>query len=256
MIFLDSRAGSGDLAPVISRLYNAPPVDVCTLEFGDAMFLGTGPEGEASVGIEIKRVPDMAACIISGRFAGHQLPGMLKEYKFPYLIIEGTFHGDETNGVLLVPRGPNRWIHAHGSMKAEQFTSYLSTVEELAGVRIRQSWGRRGTAELLVSLYHWFQKPWDEHKSLNVVYNAPRRGAGVDLRPSGGGEPSQVMRVAATLPGVSYKRAEVIAAHFPTVAAMVAAPEEEWLTLKQAGIGKITAQRIYESLHGITPTKE
>ncbi len=90
MILVDSRIGSKDLIKPLGSISK-----LAVLEFADAMFVGGG-EGNKPVfvGIEIKKIKDALSCIMSGRFAGHQLVGLVKEYDVRYLIIEGWYRAD------------------------------------------------------------------------------------------------------------------------------------------------------------------
>ena len=75
MILVDSREGSKQLQPLLrdSKLTR--------LEFADFAFTGSDRDGRISqIGIEYKTLPDVLSCIADGRFAGHQLPGMMKAY--------------------------------------------------------------------------------------------------------------------------------------------------------------------------------
>src|SRR5260370_42363568 len=74
------------------------------LDFGDYAFDGYGPRGVVLVGVERKRIDDIVNSIHSGRFAGHQLPGLIETFDYSYLVIEGMFRrGDD--GELTTPRG-------------------------------------------------------------------------------------------------------------------------------------------------------
>ena len=52
-------------------------------------FTGQGPNGPVSVGIEYKRMGDALACMVGGRFTGHQLPGLRQSYQQYWLLVEG-----------------------------------------------------------------------------------------------------------------------------------------------------------------------
>ena len=85
MILIDSRTGSGELAPYISS-----PKLVCHLDFADFSFSGNGPEGGVGIGVERKGVMDLLQSMTSGRLVGHQLIGLQKEYDWTYLLVVGS----------------------------------------------------------------------------------------------------------------------------------------------------------------------
>jgi len=100
-LLVDSRVGSKDLAKPLSA-------KLAVLEFADAMFVGGGlGDKPIFIGIEVKTVKDALSCVVSGRFAGHQLPGLVKGYDVVYLIVEGRWRADK-EGLLEVPYG-KRW---------------------------------------------------------------------------------------------------------------------------------------------------
>lgn len=241
MILVDSRIGSVDLAKRIPACLGAPTVELTTLEFGDLAFAGSGPDGDTLIGLEVKKIGDVIQCIVGGRFVGHQLPGLLATYGFSYLIVEGNYR-EGPDGVLEVPWGAG-WGQIASGFTVEKLNNWLTTVQELAGIRIRQTYKRRDTAALAVSLYHWYQKPWTEHKSLNVIYNPPAGPRGVQLGPHH--EPTPVERVASTMPGVKWMRAQAIGKKFSTVKEMVDAPEESWLEIDGIGKGTMRNARKY-----------
>src|SRR5574341_1238250 len=110
MILLDDRAGSKDLAPFMPK---SVPFTLTRLEYGDVAFSGRGPSGVCTVGVEIKKIPDLVDCIYSGRFAGHQLPGMLDTYDYCYLLVEGATRAGKL-GTLEYRRAGGKWAEPYG----------------------------------------------------------------------------------------------------------------------------------------------
>jgi len=86
------------------------------------------------IGIEIKTVKDALSCVVSGRFAGHQLPGLVKEYDVVYFIIEGLWKADK-EGLLEVPYGKRWRVVKLGSryFMWRDFELWLTSMESMGG---------------------------------------------------------------------------------------------------------------------------
>jgi ERCC4-type nuclease len=239
MLFVDSRVGSQDLAPVLRSL--GLSVDLTTLDFGDVAFIGNGPDDTpVPVGLELKKLNDILQCITTGRFAGHQLPGLIQTYDQVWLIIEGLWRANPKDGVLetraggewrAVNLGSRTWMY-------RDFESFLTTMEMKGGIRIRRTNDRHETARTVAGLYSWWcNKEFEEHRSHLALSRAHQMRDSALLVP-----PSLRYRVAAELPGLGTMKAGMVAGHFESVRAMVNADEKEWQSLP--GIGKTLAKRI------------
>jgi len=238
MILVDDRIGSRELMPYLPRQMAV----LNRLTFGDAMWLGNGPEDlPVHVGVEIKAIGDLLKSIVDGRFAGHQLPGLLRDYHVIYLIIEGKFRPEPETGLLQVPWhgtwtaadfGAKRWMH-------RDLNGFLTTMEQRYGLKIRRTFDRRETARVVQDLHHWWtDKNYEDHRS----------GCAFDYS----GEPAALMptsllrRIAAQLNGIGWKRAQAVEQHFTSVVDMVLAPVEEWRRVD--GVGKKIAAKIVEEI--------
>lgn len=212
------------------------------LEYADAAFLGSGPEGmPVHVGIEIKRLDDMLASMVNGRFSGHQLPGLLRDYHRIYLIVEGHYRPNPETGVIQVHNGkPARWTDLDLGTKAwtaRELHGFLTTIETRYAVHLRRSFDRRDSAGLVLDLHHWWtDKDYDEHRSGHAIDSS--------------GEPllaaSTLRRIAAQLPKIGWKRSGAVADHFNSVVDMVLAPAEEWRRIE--GVGKTIAAGVVDEL--------
>jgi len=241
MILVDPRVGSGDLEPVLKS--HGYPVDLCPLDFADCAFVGNGPGGKpVGVGIELKKLKDMLSCITTGRFSGHQLPGLVQNYDEVWLIVEGIYRPNPKDGVLetLSGRsweplrlGARSWVY-------RDFEAYLTTIEIKGGVRLRRTTSRDETARVVGSLYSWWvNSDFDEHRS-HLTFNRARDTA--LLSP-----PSLKHEIAACLPGLGYMKGGAAAGHFGSVTAMILADEREWQRVP--GIGKGLAKKIVEAVN-------
>jgi ERCC4-type nuclease len=233
MILLDPRAGSADYETPLRNL--GATVEMTTLEFGDVAFHGS----DRAVGIELKKLPDLLNCIVTGRYSGHQLPGMARDYQEAYLIVEGIWRPNPVDGTLEVRRrggwtpvqiGKRYWMY-------RDFNSFLETTEIKGGVRVKRSNSQDETARLVYGLYEWWQD-FDGHRS-HLAVNRAGRDTAVFAKQT------FARRVARELPGIGYEKAGMLAGAFPTVRKMMAAGVSEWTKLP--GIGKKLATSIMEA---------
>ena len=249
MILLDSRTGSGDLIH-----YLRPQAEVGRLEYGDAMLSGEGPDGvPVSVGVEVKQLSDVLKCMTDGRFAGHQLPGLIASYTVVYLLVEGEWRRDFQSGVLQTRYRKNRrgtWTDvAVGSRRFmwSDFDRWLLTMEMKGGVRVKFTRERQETAQFLKDLHWWWGEGWGKHKSHLAFDDSGGLTRPAELRDRALlVRPSVACLVAAQLPGLGQDRARKAARRFLTVEAMLGASEKDWAQVD--GIGKTLARRIHDAL--------
>lgn len=236
MLWLDDRIGAKDLQAPLQRL--GVEVESVRLDFADCAWLGHGPEGPESVqvGCELKTVSDL---LDIDRFAGHQIPGLLRQYDRVWVIVEGLWRPGE-DGVLEVwSHGWAPLRHGRRGYTYREVDHLLATLELRAGLSLRRSSTRSETAHILAGLYTWWRdKRWKEHRAhLRLA-----RAADVALLTP----PPLRRRVAHELPGVGYERSAAVAAHFPSTLALATADRAAWEQID--GIGPRLAQRITETL--------
>lgn len=240
MILLDSRVGSKHLAPLIG-----PLATLTQLDSADAAFSAANG---ATIGIEIKTVGDAVNCMFSGRLVDRQVPLMREQYSECYLIIEGVYRPCPKSGVLQVAKGTldsesrfgGNWVDAtsgRSRLMAKSFEQWLSTLELIGGVRIRQTSGPAATATTIMSLYTWWGR--EDHSSFKVMQEP--RGAAVELS-----RPRMLRRMAALLPGIGWVRSEAVAHRFKSIEHMINADEAEWEEIE--GIGKTIAKNVREAI--------
>lgn len=235
-MIIDYRTGSGDLVQYIPKTI----ATLGTLQFGDASILGQGPQGRpVPVGAEIKKLSDVLQCIQDGRFAGHQLPGLLNSYEVVYLVVEGIWRSDPNSGILETwkNKGWTPAVIGREKFMADSLMAWEITMESRAGVRIRHTSSRRETAQFLVTLDRWWQKEWDSHKSHLAFDRTPG-----PLEPIHLVKPSVLRRVAKELPGLGWQKTLAVAGKFKTIGEMVNADVSEWQKIE--GIGRVMAERI------------
>jgi len=251
-IQVDNRAGSAQLAPLLRSL--GVEVELTQMPFGDVSFLGYGANGSpASFGIEVKSIEDVIACIQSGRFAGHQLPGLIASYDHVWLLITNDYRARARDGVLEYRKegrgGGQYWSESCGRQRTVMWRdveSWIMTCQIMAGIRVHRVPDYREAALWLKLVSNWASR--DDHKSHRVIYGSKEIFADTALLI----KPSLARRVAAQLPGVAEVRSAAVASRFKTLEQMVSASEKDWRTVD--GLGAGTAKKIYSAIHGLNGT--
>lgn len=240
MVIVDRRAGSEALHFTAALRDRS---QLGTLEFGDVMLAGNGPNGTITVGIEVKSVDDLLSSISTGRLAGHQLPGLVKTYDHSWIAVFGK-----------VRPGPDNYLEVqkHGSWKNFKIGrqpvpySYLAgfelTAQFFSPVRIKWLQDLDEVAIWISVLDRWLSKPWDKHKGLSVFNRSQEQAAPVGADPV----EAQMARIAADLPGVGWTRGWAAAKHFDSVADMLNAHHSEWQKID--GIGPTIAKAVYTAI--------
>lgn len=154
MITIDSREGSRELLP-----FFPPNLAVLgRLQYADFAFLGKGPSDiPITIGIERKAFMDLINSMTTGRFSGHQLPGLLSHYQVVYLLIEGIWRFNPKSGLLERRKGKSWTPLELGSRRfmAREVWGFLNTLIIRTNVHIIQTGTRRETAQVVAALHHW-----------------------------------------------------------------------------------------------------
>jgi ERCC4-type nuclease len=253
MIQIDKRAGSINLVQPLRRL--GCEVEEVTMPFGDAAFVGWGANGDpVSVGIEVKSIEDIIACIQSGRFAGHQLPGLLASYDHVWLLIVDEYRPRGRDGVLEYRKegrgGGQYWSESCGRQRTvfwRDVESWLMTMAICGGIRIHQEPDYEHAAMWLKMASNWFSR--ETHKSHKVIQGTKQLFPDAALLV----RPTLARRVAAQLPGIAEIRSAAVAARFKTLESMVTATEKDWRQVD--GLGKETAKKIFNIIHGLNGSR-
>lgn len=245
MIHIDTRIGSRHLvAPLELR---GLPVTQDTMEFGDIAFGGHDADGDTSVGIELKKLDDLINSLTTKRFQAHQLPGMLRTYPWPILIIEGLYRessdGLIEKGVLFGPR--LNWMRHRSSMTYQRLEGTLYTLTFATGVSVLKTRDHDHTVAEIARLYHWWSKPWEAHQSHKVSQkSAPALNQKAILDPWFNRDRYFPELVAMQIPSLGTKRAIAAARHFRSARRMTWASTKAWEEVP--GVGKVLAQRAAE----------
>lgn len=265
MIYIDSRVGSRELYGTFEQ---GLQTQLAKLAFGDLYFIGKGPEEmPILIGFERKKIRDLVNCMISGRFAGYQLPGLMNSYDTTYLIVEGPWRRNTVTGALEVPNG-NGWYElklGKRTFQVRDVIKYLNTLLincNLKSIKLiyLPTFNDKETVNVVTDIYKWWTcKDFEDHRS-HLSYFRPGVSANHTANILTGYDPFSdlieqesrlvpVKRAAEAIGytiGVGSKKALSVAGHFKSVYEMINASLEEWLTIK--GIGKILAKRMYEEI--------
>ena len=219
MLIVDSRAGSKELLVPLQRLQLS--AELLEIPFGDIAFEGRGEQGTvADVGIEYKQLDEALQSLRSGRFEGHQLPGMRKMYgDWCWLLIEGDYRVDRKG--LLCTKTRKGWVPMHGRWTYSEFQKRLLTIELCGGCRVVFTRTQTDSVRWIATLYRWWtDSSLDEHKSHLTPYSPP---ALVAL--------SQFRETVRTLPDVGLKFSLVAQRKFRSIRRAVNASLQDWADL-------------------------
>lgn len=250
MIQVDDRAGSAQLAPLLRQ--RGYPVELGRMEFGDASFMGVGPDGSPiSVSAEVKSLDDLTKCLTDGRFSGHQLPGLVMSYDSVWLLLVGVWR-PRNDGVLEYQqqRGKGAGYWRVLEIGRRQFMwrdleSFLLTLQIKGGIRVMRVDDYPTAAMFLGTLYSWWTKGWTEHESHLQMHDS-MRGELFDRALLT--RPSLLRCISAQLPSIGKAKSADVANRFKTVLAMANAAESEWVGIP--GIGKTIAHKVYTAIRG------
>ena len=224
------------------------------LEFGDMAFMGRGPcDMPVMIGVERKALSDLANSMVSGRFSGHQLPGLQNSYSSVYLIVEGLWRPNSNDGILEEYRRGEWRALEYGNRRfmAKEIYGFLNSLSLRVGVNVWRTGTKQETVAVVMALRHWWvDKKWEDHKShagLHVGRWGMEEGEGGVEFELGVSKPSLARRVAKELPGIGWKRSRYVAKGFgDSTWEMIMAGEEEWGRIK--GIGKKVAERVVRAI--------
>jgi ERCC4-type nuclease len=245
MILVSSAVGSRELRQPLEQLGHG--VESTSIHYGDACFEGYGPEGLDAIGIERKRLRDMLTCIGDGRYNAQRV-GMEKMYAFSFLILEGVWapnpHGvlyrgieDKQGGIFWTPN----WGEGMGIQMYAKLRRYLFSVS-LSGVHVLYTRNLYQTAYDIHELFHYFQKPWRDHKSMLALHQRTVTIPTLNHRAS------LVRRWAFELEGVGMEKSADAERLFRTPRELANAEESQWM--KIPGVGAHTAIDIVKQIGG------
>lgn len=238
MILVDPRDGSKELIPLLGDM--CVP---CHLESGDVIFHGNGPDGDLTIGIEVKKVGDLLNSETTGRLAATQLPAMLKASYWPcWILVVGSYRMGMRGELQVRHRGG--WV----PFKIGNRTAPYSYVEaflievEVFGFKVKVVDSNESAAKWIEMAYRWWQKDWADHKAMLKFdkSHAQRRALMPHESDPDFARKLKVASFIKELPALGWDRAMRAAEHFPTVIDAVNATEQDWSSVP--GIGKVIAK--------------
>lgn len=283
MILIDDRAGSRDLVRY-QPLNDKSLAKLTRLDSADVMFDGKGPDGPVLVGVELKSIDDLLSSMETNRLQATQIPAMLEEYDWSYLLWYGIDRPNPKTGRLETLRKlkPNAGKRGRGWKLAEEpdlagtglkwfgasigksrpmpygyLHNFLSLDLPAVGVYPIRVPGMRSAAALIGWLHRSWSKNWEDHRAFQCFDRSrpvPKRsGKGVLVQE----HPPEILKAAefaSTIPGFGHKTAMAAAKHFaaegsglPPTARMVQATAAQWQEVP--GVGK-TLARVAATLFG------
>lgn len=241
MILVSSAVGSNTL--VAAPPLRALDAQLCPLASGDVSFIGNGPDGPVSIGVEVKELGEFITSLFDGRVQGinGQLRAMCAAYDYRYLCYYGMSRCNPVNGALQVARTwPQKgnaarltleWIDYGSNFDTnkasdkgtkprrplkpikygfvERFLVSPSFVE--LGVTTKHAVDVEEAAIWLAELYEVWQKPYSEHRSMHTFHVPPVKPP--TIKPTTPKE-EQIATTAFTLPGVGWERAWALSAKY------------------------------------------
>ena len=197
-LYVDGAVGSNELIEPLQAL--GLPAEKAKLAYGDICFVGRGEGGTALlVGIELKRIGELATSLRTKRFQGHQLLGLTRDYDRRYLLVEGDYHQDAEGRGVVYDNRRGRTGPLHSVSNVVAFEQELINIQTRGGCWIRHTTTRRDTLRFIQACYrYWTEKSLDEHRSHLAMY-APDLDRGLLTPPSDFRKALTVM-----LPGIGF----------------------------------------------------
>lgn len=258
MILVANDIGSAELRDIIRRY--GVNCERQELDYADACFEGNGPDGQVLIGIERKKIDDILKCVDTGRLSGHQAVGMRRMYRFKFVLVEGVWKPDTRTGLLLEERvKPDRtvfWSYQRpggGRVMYAKLRRFLFSVQ-MSGIPVIYTRDIAHTCYDIVELYHWFQKRWREHTSMEQMHRGyswqheTKHHEELMVIPSISRKPPLVRRWAAELDGVGVKLSADAQRIFRTPLDLANADEGDWVRIP--GVTMPHAKKIVKQIIG------
>lgn len=271
VVDVSALEGSGDLIRPLRRLgLEVRPRTLAQMPFGDVAWAGLGPDGPIAIGMEFKRISELLSSITTGRFADHQLRGMVKTFPIRYLLVEGIWSLDRHSGILQMRRRDRRgkWIWADAGFGSRRWM-FSEVMEWLSGLPLKwlRTSNRAETLHAIFGLRAWWSKPWRKHSSLKVIYSGVKTGLplGDEFSPIAAAltSISPTRRLLAGIPHVGWEYSAAAEETFGSVEAACRADWRVWSRLRVDGatedgrrrprIGQKRAKSIVATLRGEAP---
>ena len=208
---------------------------------GDLVFY---THDQKPIWIERKKIRDLATCVCFS----HRLNTQLRrgqeaavEYQWMYLLVEGLWRPAEDGLIEEARRGGWELLDLTGNgsyVEYARIDNYLNTLGVVEGITVKRANTEHESAKVVLDLYHWWQKPIEQHTSTRQVQKPVVFG---------GGQISLLRRWASELPGIGLELSGRVEEEFGCIHNLVMADVKDWQEIE--GIGKVKAQKIVEAIH-------
>jgi ERCC4-type nuclease len=193
--------------------------------------VGHGPTGPLRIGIERKTLGDLVGSLLKNRLFGHQIPGLLAEYDLVWVVVEGVWRpgADDTIEVMGYDHRTRKrgWGSSRYGITYSQLDRWLLNYDVMGQGRLKR-WRtstEHETCYFIADLARYIWKPWAKHHSHAAIGKW-----------SPGGTPAKVMltkatdlvRLAASLPGVGAVTARKMGSRFGSMKELVGGSEDEF----------------------------
>jgi ERCC4-type nuclease len=244
VVHVDSRVGSRELGPELHKRF---ALKICEekLPFADFAMTGHGPAGPLRIGIERKTLGDLVGSLLKNRLFGHQIPGLLAEYDLIWVVVEGVWRpgADDTIEVMGYDHRTRKrgWGASRYGITYSQLDRWLLNYDVMGQGRLKR-WRtstEHETCYFIADLARYIWKPWKKHHSHAAIGKW-----------SPGGTPAKVMltkatdlvRLAASLPGVGAVTARKMGSKFGSMKELVCGSEDEF---KACGMKGKDAEKLW-----------
>jgi len=197
----------------------------CPIPFGDFIFKGFWENWEpVSICGERKHLPDLLKCIQDNRHL-EQIRGAREAgFNQVFLVVEDEFR-EVSGDVELIRRG--KWQRQ--GFDYGRLESYLLQLQYYAGIQVFFTRNARETAQKVINIYRLFQKPPEEHSSLNGFH---QQAVPISLN----GRPGLKRRVFKELHGIGWELSGRAEDHFKDWSLIEALGSgDEWQKIERVG---------------------
>lgn len=231
----------------IPCIYGHLPVDNC--------MDGYGPERvPTTIGLEVKRIEDMADSVVrSGRIVEQFRRAVDWGCQYLYLVIQGPTRVNHETGMLETLKWDpvarkSGWMETSPPVEYHRWSNFLNTLEikgNIHTIRTNDPWE---TAFQVVTLYHWWQTPPEEHSSLDRFHEPVYLARNVPT----------LRKMVKEIDGVGWQRSMDFFKTFTdqglNIPQVLSLPAREFEKVK--GVGKVTAKKIEEEMRKPVVTTE
>ena len=197
-LYIDSAVGSLGFVNLFPQNVD---VELTNIGFADMAFLGNDSDGETLIAIEIKTISELLASLRSGRLVSEQIPKMLENASYNYLMFMGRYRKSEDTGQVEIYNYQQRkFIINFSNMNYNEFVGKLSSINLMFGVKVIHVETKFGLVDYITSLKSYWERDWKKHHSYKDCYIKPKV-TNVPFKE----------KILALIPGIGWSRAQKLA---------------------------------------------